>query len=292
MIITMKRSLLMALNPILIYGYIKVVGAPFIALGFVLLSLYESSQWFQHTALKFHSWIKYPLLSFAEFYFALVAFNLMGYVVYQYHAALGEHASVSYEEAYAKIAPREVTDQTLRELSSLLANGQQDAAIELLYEKLFLKWDDNDLHERYHKLLIATGKNLRAINHARAFINKLVIEKRFFKAMDLFEECLMIDSEFKLQDSFQVYELASAANVAKRYQLALDLLNDFDKKYPSHQHTPQVYFLNALIVSEKFQRNVEALQLFHTLKSKYPNHPLALESDNHIAAISKTNLIS
>lgn len=287
MIIAVRRNLSAALNPTLILSYIRTIGSPYLALCFIILSLTGSGYWLQ-SFLHAHmdSWLLLPLTSFVRLYFVLIAYHMMGYVIYQYHEELGIHATVSFDDAQAKISPSKGDDLVLTRLNSLIADGHFKAATDLLHDELVLRWENNDLHERYQKLLLAAGKQILAMHHAREFINKLVNEKRLFQALDLYEKWLEIDPEFKLQDSYQVLELASAANVAKRQQFALYLMQDFDKKYPGHPHIPSVYLLSAQILSEHYQKNKEAIQILHLLQTEFPDHTLASEARRYIEVLS------
>ncbi|MEO9040764.1 MAG: hypothetical protein ABI265_12160 [Gallionella sp.] len=289
MIIAVTRNFWQALNPAQIFFYIKTIGSPYLALCFVLLSVTGSSHWLQGLLYThMDSWLALPLLNFVEFYFALITYHMMGYAIYQYHEALGVHADVSFEDAEAKLSPGKVADPVLTKLGSLVANGQQDEAIELLREELRTRWENNDLHERYQKLLMAAGKQTAALNHGREFINKLVTEKRLFQALDLCEQCLKLDPEFQQQDSNQVYELASAANIGKRQNLAISLMRRFDRRYPGHPQIPSVYMLSAKILGEHFRMNKEAIQILRGLQAKYPDHALSGEAQIYMDALGNS----
>lgn len=288
MIIAVTRSFWQALNPLQILFYIKTIGSPYLALCFILLSLTGSGAWMQHfLSAHMNSWLLLPLLSFVGFYFALITYHMMGYAIYQYHEELGVHADVSFEKAEAKISPNNVADPFLTKLGSLIAEGKEGEAIGLLREELRTNWEKNDLHERYQRLLVAAGKQESALNHAREFITKLVGEKRLFQALDLCEQSLKADPEFQLQNSDHVHELASAARLAKRQKLALDLMRRFDKRHPGHPHTPSVYLLSAQILSEHYRMDKEAAQILRTLQAKFPDHALAGEARQYIETLSK-----
>lgn len=288
MIIATHRSLLQALNPAQVFHFVKTIGTPYLALCFILFSLTGSGHWVQIFLVRhMHSWLLFPLFSFVGFYFALITYHMMGYAIYQYHDELGLRASVSFEQAQAKIAPKKSTDPVLAQLNILVADGHYETAIDLLKAELGKRWENNDLHNRYHKLLLAAGKQALAMHHAREFIAKLVKEKRMFLALDLCEQHLKIDPEFTLQDSYQLLDLAVAANVANRQKLALDLMRGFDKKYPGHPHIPQVYLLTAKILSERYHQNDEAMQILHNLQTEYPNHAIAGEARLYMQTLAK-----
>jgi tetratricopeptide (TPR) repeat protein len=293
MIIAVTRSLGQAINPAKILFYVKTIGSPYLALCFFLLSLTTSSHWLQGFLYNnMDSWLALPLLSFIDFYFVLIIYHMMGYAIYQYHEELGVFAAVSFEEAEAKLSSGKGADPVLSKLGTLIANGQQDEAIGLLSAELRTRWENNDLHERYQKLLVATGKQTEALHHAREFIAKLVTEKRLFQALDLCEQCLKLDPEFQLQDSYQVLDLAVAARMGRRAKLAIDLMRRFDRRYPDHPHIPAVYLLSAQILSEHFKMDKEALQILQALQAKFPDHAVAKEARQYQEALIKVAAIS
>lgn len=293
MIIAVERSLARALNPFQILFYMGTIRSPYLALCFFIFSLSSSSEWLQGFLYEhLNSWLVLPLLGFVDFYFTLIIYHMMGYAVYQYHEKLGLHASVSFEDAQAKQSTGKAADPIHAKLAALLADGYHDAAIDLLKEELRTRWENNELHERYQKLLVATGKQVPAMHHAREFINKLVNEKRMFQALDLCEKWLKLDTEFTLMDSYHVHTLATAARMGGRHKLALDLMRGFDKRYLQHVDIPAIYYLAAQILSENFQRNQEATLILRTLIEKFPDHVLANDAGRYLEVLDKLAALS
>jgi tetratricopeptide (TPR) repeat protein len=293
MIIAVTHSLLQSLNPKNILFFIKTIGSPYLALCFFLLSLTSSSQWLQvFLGAHINSWLVWPLISFVEFYFVLIIYHMMGYTIYQYHKELGVNAAVGFENADMKYASSKGRDPVLVQLTELMAQGNEEAAIDLLREALRLRWENNDLHERYQKLLTVSGKTSAAQQHAKEFIVKLVNEKRLFRALDLCEHYLKIDPDFQLQDSFQVHELAAAAALGKCYKLALNLMRRFDRRYPQHPHIPQVFFLSAQIFAEQYRMNKEAIRILHAIQLKFPEHPLAVDAMSYEKTLMTNTIIA
>ncbi len=293
MIIATTHSLWQALSPTRVLFYIRSIGSPYLALCFLLLSLTSSSSWLEgFLARHMHSWVVMPMIVFVQYYFILIMFNMMGYVLYQYHDKLDLHADVSFEKAEAKLSPnKQAADPAMAQLSALMAAGKEQEAADLLREELRTKWERNDLHERYQKLLVVLGKQELALQHAREFISKLVLEKKMFQALDLCEWGLKTDPAFQPNNPDHVHELAAAANVANRHRLALDLMRGFDKRYPGHKHTAAIYLLSAQILGEKYQKYVEAGKILRALQVKFPDHALAAEARKYQQAIAKLEAI-
>lgn len=292
-IIVINGSFLKALDPLQYIQCIGAIGAPYLSLCFILLSLTGVAYWWGRFLGKhIEAWLQYPLGNFIDFYFILIGCHMVGYVMYQYHDALGLKASVSFESAQAKLEQKKEANPAIRELNTLVADGNFERAIDLLEIELRKDWDNNDTHDRYQKVLFAADKKTKAMEHARDFINKLINEKRFYLAIDLCEKWLKLDPTFKLNDSDQVYELAKATRMAKREKFALELMQDFIKKYPSHFHIPQMYLLSAQILSEVFHKDLEAMQALQTLLASYPEHSLVPEAKRFLVTLDKLSAIS
>lgn len=288
MTLAVNGSLLQALHPGRIFSLIKTIGSPYLALYFFLVSLTGSSAWLQeflggHLAL----WLRLPILSFVAMYFTLIMYHMMGYALHQYHDVLGLKVAVGFAEAEASQPGKKPVDPVLLKLSPLMAEGRQEEAIDLLENALRTRWEDNDLHERYHKLLMAAGKRDGALRHGRQYLNKLMSDKRLGRALDLCEQCLGLDPEFRPQDPAHTYELARAASQSHRAKLALSLLRGFDKRNPRHPQVPAALLLYAQVLSEPFHKDKEALLLLKALLARFPDHELAGEARQYQAVLEK-----
>ncbi|HEY5994122.1 MAG TPA: hypothetical protein VIU46_05915 [Gallionellaceae bacterium] len=293
MTIGVTHSLGQALNPFQTISFIKSIGTPYLVLCFFLVSMVGSMIWMQVFLFRhMNSWLVLPLVSFVQFYFWLIIYHMMGYAIYQYHEELGVHADVSFEQAEAKLSPNKpAPDPVMAELATLMASGREAEAASLLREELRTKWERNDLHERYQKLLVALGRTEPALNHAREFIGKLVTEKRMFQALDLCEWGLKTEPGFQPNNPDHVHELAAAAQVANRHKLALDLMRGFDKRYPGHKHIAHVYLLSAKILAEKYSMYTEAGKIVRALQAKFPQHALAGEARQYQEMLVKLSAI-
>lgn len=284
MILTVTRSLSEAVNPLRLAGLIRTVGSPYLALWFFLLSLSEGEQWLQGVLLdRLGFALVLPMLNFVAFYFIVIMFHMMGYVLYQYHEALGLRPAIGFDRAEAR--PGAAGDPLIMRLNALMAEGDAEPALDLLEEALRTRWQDNDLHERYQKLLTATGKKAAALRHGREFITKLVNEKRLGRALSLYEECLGLDPEFQPQDPSQWEPLARTAKLSGRSQLALELLLGFVRGYPGHPRLPAALLLAAQISSENFHRDRDARSLLRKLLEQHPEHELAGEAQQYLAIL-------
>ena len=288
MILALSGSLLEALNPLRMSALVQAMGSPYFGLCFFLMSLGEGAQWLQRFLWNhMEVWLALPLMTFVGLYFTLIIFHMMGYALYQYHEALGYRAKVSFQQAEAKQTRRAESDPVVSRLNTLMAEGNPDAAQELLEESLRTRWQDNGLHERYHKLLLATDKKEPALRHGREFIHKLLNDKRPGRALDVYEKCRSLDPGFQPQDPAHLLELARIAQTSNRPQLAFDLLRDFRRLCPEHPEVPSALLLAARILSEQMQRDRDAVFLLRHLLEKFPEHEAAAEAQEYLGVLAK-----
>lgn len=144
MILSITQSFRAGLNPLAAIGMMRVIGLPYLGLC-AFLFLLSSSQGILQMALlpRVPDWMLIPLLNFVAMYFTLIMFNMMGYVVYQYHAPLGVGIS-----AAAPVAA--TAADTVDAIGQLIGAGQLDAALELAYEAQRVAPGDVKAHDRYH----------------------------------------------------------------------------------------------------------------------------------------------
>ena len=144
MILSISQSFWAGLNPLAAVGMMRVIGLPYLGLC-AFLFLLSSSQGILQMELmpRVPEWLLLPSLNFVAMYFTLIMFNMMGYVVFQYHALLGVEVSAAAPAAAGAVSAVDAIGQ-------LIAAGEIDAALELAYEAQRTAPDDLVAHGRYH----------------------------------------------------------------------------------------------------------------------------------------------
>lgn len=152
MILSITQSFRAGLNPFAAVGMMRVIGLPYLGLC-AFLFLLSSSQGILQMELvpRVPEWLMIPTLNFVAMYFTLIMFNMMGYVVYQYHALLGVEISASAPASGPTATPVDA-------IGALIAAGQIDEAVDMAYEAQRAAPDDQVAHGRYHKLLLLAGR--------------------------------------------------------------------------------------------------------------------------------------
>ena len=285
MILSITQSFWAGLNPFAAVGMMRVIGLPYLGLC-AFLFLLSSSQGILQMELvpRVPEWLMVPTLNFVAMYFTLIMFNMMGYVVYQYHALLGVEISASVP-ATGPVAT------AVDAIGALIAAGQVDEAVELAYEAQRASPDDLAAHDRYHKLLLLAGRTERAESHARSYLSLLLQKGRGEQALDLHREMqartASSAASFEPEQPGQLLQLAEAARRRREYAAALALIKGFDKRFPRHPQIPVVYLFAASVLCENLRQDAAARQILGVLLARYPEHPIAGEARQLATVIDK-----
>lgn len=221
----------------------------------------------------------------AAMYFTTIAFNMMGYVLYQYHQPLG----IAVDEPRSARGSRkeEPRDEVADQIAALLSAGQMDKALDVAYEEQRVEPDSLGAQERYHKLLHLAGKTDRLLQHANRLIALLLRKQMPGKAFEVLRRCREQAPEFRPEDPATLLALAQAARSTRDPKLALDLMRSFDKNHPRHPLTPEVYSLSARILCEDLRKDDIADHLFATLLERYPDHPCAVQAREYRSVLAR-----
>ncbi|MCL2345370.1 MAG: hypothetical protein FWC58_05915 [Desulfobulbus sp.] len=217
----------------------------------------------------------------AAMYFTSVAFNMMGYALYQYHQALG----LDVDEPRA--GRDEPHDPAGEQIAALLAEGQMNKALDIAYEEQRIEPDSVAAQERYHKLLHLAGKTDRLLAHANRFIALLLRQQMAGKALEVLRRCREQSPDFRPEDPATLLALAEAARGLRDPKQALDIMRAFDKKHPRHPLIPEVYSLSARILCEDLRQDAMAERLFAAIIERYPEHPCAVQAKEYQSALAR-----
>ena len=285
MVLSVTESFFSALNPLSIMGMMQAIGLPYLGLCAFLFMLGTSQQILQSTLLpRISPWLFMPMVTFVGMYFTLIMFNMMGYVLYQYHHMLG--LSIS-DRAHDKNGQTSQEDDQNAQIGRLIAAGELEEALELAYEAQRTAPDDINAHERYHKLLGMTERQDRLVSHAHRFLILLLYKQQDDKALALYQEMRLLDSKFEPEQSQQIFALAQAARRKRDFKLALALIKGFDKRIPRPREIPEVYLFAAKIFSEDLHQDAHAKPILKVLLERYPEHEASLEAQKMLAALDR-----
>lgn len=287
MVLAIEDSVVKAVNPVVLLSLVRRVGWSYLLLYFFLLLLSGGSDVADRIFREHVPQTLFVFISmFAWAYFMLITFNMMGYVIYQYHEVLGFSVDVDYEagEGAEMHRPRHpLVDQA----GVLVTEGRIEEAAALLKTKLRASAEDWEAHNYYHKLLYLARRQPDLAEHGRALIGMAIAEKHPQRALEVYRNCHEVDPELHVADGSQVLPLATFAAQGKEERLALDLLAGFDKTFPSHPDRPHARLLEATILCDKFRQDARARAILDEIVAEYPDHAVVPEAKRYIALIEK-----
>jgi tetratricopeptide (TPR) repeat protein len=217
------------------------------------------------------------LITAVGMHFTLIAFNMLGYVLYQFHEQLGLEVDVlpGRRGGPAKNAnpAKAAEDAASQRIAEFLAEGQVDQALEVAYEAQRLDPDNTTVQERYNKLLHLAGKDDRLLNHSQKLIPLLLRKEQKRGALEAWKRCREKQPEFRPEDAATVVQLAEAARASREPKTAMEILNGFDKVFRNHPLLAEVYCLGGQILCEDLQQDALAERFFVTLANRFPDHP-------------------
>ena len=284
MILALSRSFRSAINPAAQIGMMRAIGWPYLGLCAFLFLLFASMETMQILLLeRLSPYLLLPLLTLVAMYFMLIMFNMMGYVIYQYHHLLG----VKIDDNKAARPGKRAFAQSADELGQLIAEGRMEEALDSAYEAQRVAPDDIGAQQRYHKLLGLAGKEERQLQHAGRYLGLLLQKNEGAEALKLYQAMQARDAAFAPEQPGQLLLLARAARQLREYNQALTLIKGFDKRFPRHVDIPAVYLFAAQVLCENLKQDAPARQILKVLLQRYPEHPVSVEAQQLLTVLDR-----
>lgn len=277
MLLFVEDNFFSAINPVTVGTLMYRVGTPYLFL-FLLIYLLLSSQAFM---IEILAPILSPALSnavthFVSMYFYLIAFNMMGYLLYQHHEALGFDIDVEVEaqpEKKKKIQEPQVSSE-LRAVEILIHEGKTEEAVKQLQSVIKNNPTDIEARERMLKLLRLTGDIELFRQEGRSYISYLIMDNKLAQAAKVYQACVEYDKTFKPEKANERLELGKFLRSNGHPKLAMGVLNNLHRDFPSYDNVPQAYLMVAQILCEKFYEDERARQVLDFILENYPSHPM------------------
>jgi len=248
-----------AIDPSTAFGIIGRVGGPYFAVFGLLFVIQASAA----TAGGWLSEVMPPVLgdlalSLFSFWGIFAAFHLMGYLVYQYHEDLG-YEPESHREVLPGLPNRD--RDLLERAEGFVRDGRPEAALETLREEIRSRAVTLDTHELYRRLLRQDTDRSAMDEHARQYLNLLMMEKQERRALGLLREALDANPEFVPMQIEHAEQLAERARDSGQAQLAVDQWQALLRKQPKHPSAPQWALHAALLLVDRLSRDADARAL-------------------------------
>jgi hypothetical protein len=232
--LAISDSLRRALNPIHLVLVMARIGWPYVALVGLALVIDRTASRAQY---YFSEWMPQAVadaLGATLSLWALFAtFHLMGYLVWQYHEALGFRP----EGPLPRGGLASVRDQeALRHAEAMIADGHLEAAIGFLRQEVSERAVCDEMHQLYRRALKLKGDSKLLLRHAHDYLQLLILSKDERKALSLIRETLPTDPDFSPYEIEDTERLASAAIRSSQDDVGLSLLASLLKSHEGHRN--------------------------------------------------------
>jgi tetratricopeptide (TPR) repeat protein len=290
MLLVTTGSLINALNPVMFVGLTFRIGWAYFLMYFFLFLLGSAPAYlFQFLIQYLPAETHLLLYGFAESFYTIVSYHLMGYVILQYHDRIGYKVDFEdFEDPNTEdYKPSEADpDETiLREVAPLIQEGKLDQAIETI-QKMTLHQGIKgvSLSERYYTLLKMQKRQADLQEHSVSHLDKLVDISDKNKALAVFGECRKMDAKF-MPTAVALFRLAGWLNETGKTQASVSLYNSLVKSYPQHPLVPKSYFRIAQLFHDGLMKTDKAKKILSALKMKYPQHEIMPHVENFLARL-------
>lgn len=227
------------------------------------------------------------LLGFAEGFYTIISYHLMGYVILQYHDRIGYQ--VDYEDFMdpdampTEMAAMDPDQAILSEVEPLIQEGKLDEAIEVIQRRSAVDGIKGvNLSERYYNLLKMRKRYKNMIEHANRHFDLLVEKNSRDKVMKVYVECSKVDPKY-VPPANALFKIGGWLNETGKTKESVGVLNRMINNYPGHPLTPKAYFRAAQIFNDRLMSADKAKKILTVLKQKYPQAEILPQVDNYLA---------
>jgi tetratricopeptide (TPR) repeat protein len=287
MVLAVEHRLMRAINPASLLGMIRRIGnAYFIMCLFLLMLLMGTIQAVDMMVEYLPASIYMPVSYFIIMFFTLVMFNLMGYVLYQYHEELGYSVQQGNNESNDPEPRLQETESALRKIEILFHEGKLVEAEERLVQMIQKHPANMQYRERFHRLLLARGDLDGLRIYSADYIGRLMLDNQPSEAFRVFTECYELDKNFKFGNGRQRFAMAQLLNKNGQARAALNLLTNLHLDFPGYEGILDAYLLAARILCESFNEDKKAHQILEFLQKKYPQHPRISQVKEYMSMVA------
>ncbi len=283
-------SLLHALNPMLFVRLVLRIGSGYFLMYFFLMLLASAPFYLGQYVIQYFPANLYPLLfHFAQSYYTIIAYHLMGYVILQNHEKIGY--KVDYDDfvdptqkSNTKIAS-DPDAAVLNEVSLLIQSGNIDASISLIQDHMRgQRIASAELSGRYYQLLKMKKMPVKMVKHGSDYLALLVNGKKKQTALEVFSECRKIDSGF-LPAADTLFKIAEWVNETGKPRESIELFSRLVKVYPNNPLVPKAYFRAAQIFHDRLMKPDKAKKILSSIIRQYPDDDITPQVKKYMATL-------
>jgi tetratricopeptide (TPR) repeat protein len=272
------NSLLHALNPMMFTRLAVRIGWGYLLMLFFLMLLGGAPAVLGHFVIRHMPVGLHPLLfAFAKNFYTIISYHMMGYVILQYHEAIGYQVDYdNFRDPANQGQPGadENNGTILNEVNVMIQEGKLDEAIVFIKNATGENGFKNlALSERYLNLLKLKKRKPEFIAHSTIHLGLLARENEKTKACRLYLQCLAADPEF-VPDPSSLFKIGGWLNETGKIKESVSAFNRLVKAYPNDGLVPKAYFRAAQVFHDRLMNPERARKILNGLLQKYPEHEI------------------
>ena len=279
-----------ALNPLAWLDLLKRVGSGYFSVVALLGLLALLVLGLEFAVLsRLPAWLDAIGSRFAELYALLLAYHMLGDLIFRHHEALG----IDIQPPIARpVLANLMEDQAMQQAETLAARGEPVAAIEVLRALMQRHGASAPIHDRYRQWLREL-QDIEGLNqHGRQYVPTLLALGQAKRALTLYQESRALDSSFQVEVPEDITRLFMQALATGQSQLAVELMAGFDTRFPRNADVPQNLLATAKLMAERLGRADEAKHLLEGLIERFPEHPLIPDIQRALAEVEAIQAMS
>ena len=280
MLLVCTESLLAALNPLMFVRLVVKIGWGYLLMYFFYSTLAGAPALLGHQVLPLLPPLLHVFLfTLLQIYYTFISYHLMGYVILQYHEALGYQ--VDFEDFRTKGAGQageaDAADSPetllLKRINQQIKDGDHEGALRTIERETGGKGiSDPLLSERYFTLLKMTGAE-GLPSHGRHHLELLVRGQKKSAALSVYMDCRSADPSFA-PSAGSLFKLGGWLDEAGKSKEAVAAFSTLTKAYPQDPLVPKSYFRAAQIIHARLLNPHKARTILAGLIKKYPQHDI------------------
>lgn len=282
MVLINTSSLRAAINPFELLTTIFGIGKSYWLLCLFLFLLQQGSPMAIGMLLKVAPQaLVLPLMCFVVIYFTWVMAAMIGYVMYQHHAALDIDPVQAPDAPAAALVDPKDAEAKRRDavVARLVQDNQMDEAVSQAREWQREDHDSLPDHRRYFRVLKLTERVDALADHAQRFIPMLLAQQRAGEALEVWVSCVKRKPDFSLSSAQTCFELAQQAWKAGKPLYVVRLSQNFEKRFPGSALIPSMLELLVRAYQQGMDQPLQAVHVYMRMKQLFPEHASTKEME-------------
>jgi tetratricopeptide (TPR) repeat protein len=284
-------SLLHALNPLLFFRLAFRIGWGYVVMYLFLTLLGGAPAFAGHYVIaKLPAALQLPLIMFAQCYYSIISYHMMGYVLLQYRDRIGYH--VAFEDfndpsmGKKSSQPADPEEAILRQVNTSIKNGNPDEALSTI-QRMTSPGEIKGLplSERYFLLLKMKEDRGAMVAHGRHYLRLLAGKGMKKKGLEAFDACRQADPGF-LPDPPVLLKIGMWLNENGKAKEALQIFQSMVKNYPNASEVPSAYFRAAQVYNDRLMSPDKAKKILTGIIKKYPDHEMTKMAQNYLGTLA------